>query len=82
MSCLGAGLLGALGWFAGAVLHLFGPPDPLPRHELRAAVPEEALTAVGLMAMVLLCPLLHFGMMFLMGVTGMMRRIHPRPHLI
>ncbi|GIK37078.1 MAG: hypothetical protein KJ077_02025 [Anaerolineae bacterium] len=46
VSFLGAGLLGALGWFVGAVLHVFGAPESLPRHELRAAVPEEALPEV------------------------------------
>ncbi len=46
VSFLGAGLLGALGWFVGAMLHLFGTPGSLPRHELRAAVPEEVLPEV------------------------------------
>lgn len=46
VSFLGAGLLGALGWFVGAVLHVFGAPGSLPRHELRAAVPEAALPEV------------------------------------
>lgn len=46
VSFLGAGLLGALGWFIGAMLHLFGTPGPSPRHELRAAVSEETLPEV------------------------------------
>lgn len=46
VSFLGAGLFGALGWFAGAILHLFRTPGASPRHELRAIVPEETLPGI------------------------------------
>lgn len=43
---LGAGILGVLGWFAGALLHLFRVPGPVSPYELRAAVAADAVSEV------------------------------------
>jgi len=44
---LGAGILGSVGWFIGALIHLFRDPNAPQQHELHAVVPEGEWQQVG-----------------------------------